>query len=218
MLYNNINEPQVQRYLNSTLTRTDIIQHLIDLTGRDTAVYLELGVFQGENITKIQAAQKFGVDPGAEGIVHPMVTHPCTTDEFFELIAGHDDIKFDVIFVDALHEYEQAYKDVINSLKHLQPNGYVVMHDCSPTSKLAQDPDRKCVCWNGDVWRSLLRVREEQDIIVHTIDTDFGVAVLQFGKEWFPHKGAYMLPYEEFDANREELLTLVSPELFKKLY
>jgi hypothetical protein len=68
MLYNNINEPQVQRYLNSKVTRTDIIQHLIDLRGRGDVIYLELGVFHGENITKIQAAQKFGVDPGAEGV------------------------------------------------------------------------------------------------------------------------------------------------------
>lgn len=217
-LHNNINEPLVQRYLNSKVTRTDIIQHLIDLKGRENVIYLELGVFQGENIAKIQAAQKFGIDPGAEGVVHPLVTHACTTDEFFDLTAGHDDIKFDVIFVDALHEYEQAYKDVINSLNHLADEGYIIMHDCRPTSELAQNPNRQCVCWNGDVWRSLLRVREERDVVVHTIDTDFGVAVLQVGKQHYPYRGLYNLSYKQFSERSKELLNLISPEEFFETY
>ena len=40
--------------------------------------------------------------------------------------------KFDVIFIDGLHEYYQIRKDVINSLKYLDKNGYIVIHDLFP--------------------------------------------------------------------------------------
>ena len=55
--------------------------------------YLEIGVFQGENIRLVKAAHKDGVDPGAEGYVIPEVTYPMTSDDFFNLLKGHNEIK-----------------------------------------------------------------------------------------------------------------------------
>ena len=52
----------------------------------------------------------------------------CTTsDIFFENI--DKDQKFDIIFIDADHTYEQVVKDINNSMKHLSANGVIIMHD-----------------------------------------------------------------------------------------
>ena len=90
-MINNLQEPEVVRYLNSEIKRFDILNHLIEKY--KLVNYLEIGVFQGENIRKVKAPYKNGVDPGIEGYVVPEVDYPMTSDEFFDLIKGHDDIK-----------------------------------------------------------------------------------------------------------------------------
>jgi len=52
-MINNLQEPEVIRYLNSEIKRFDIINYLIEKY--KLVNYLEIGVFQGENIRKIKA-------------------------------------------------------------------------------------------------------------------------------------------------------------------
>lgn len=59
-----------------------------------------------------------------------------TTDEFFkvrtQLSKYHqvfDDDKFDAIFIDASHDYEQVLKDSKNALLALNDNGIIIWHD-----------------------------------------------------------------------------------------
>ena len=54
-----------------------------------------------------------------------------TSDEFFARRAPRL-APFGVVFVDGLHTHEQAYRDVVNALAHLDDGGAVVVHDCSP--------------------------------------------------------------------------------------
>ena len=58
-----------------------------------------------------------GIDPVEGG------THKMTSDEFFY----NNNDKFDIIFIDGLHQYEQVIKDVKNSLNCLTKNGII---DC----------------------------------------------------------------------------------------
>ena len=126
----------------SKIQRYELLNHLVDTY--DVVNYLEIGVFTGECISNVKAEHKDGVDPGHEGIVHPKVNYPVTSDEFFEFIKGHD-IKYDLIFIDGLHHYGQVKKDIENSLKHLQPNGIIMMHDCNPLTYESQLVPRQCV-------------------------------------------------------------------------
>ena len=125
MYKNNIQELEAQRNLNCEIKRYDLINYLIEKN--KFLNYLEIGVFHGDNIRLIKALHKDGVDPGHEGIVAPEVTYPMTSDDFFELIKGHD-IKYDIIFIDGLHHKEQVDKDIKNSLNHLVPNGYILLN------------------------------------------------------------------------------------------
>jgi hypothetical protein len=116
MYKNNLQEPEIIRYLNSEIQRYHIINYLIEKY--KLVNYLEIGVFKGENIREIKAIHKDGVDPGSEGYVIPEVNYPMTSDAFFELIKEHDDIKYDIILIDGLHHADQVEKDIQNALNH----------------------------------------------------------------------------------------------------
>jgi len=216
-MINNLQEPEVIRYLNSEIKRFDILNYLIDKY--KLINYLEIGVFQGENIRKVKAPYKNGVDPGAEGYVVPEVDYPMTSDEFFKLIENHKDIKYDIIFIDGLHEYSQVKKDIENSLKHLQHNGFIVMHDCNPVSYDAQIPDRKTIAWNGDVWKSFVEFKTNNPHFeCCVIDTDFGVGFIKNNTSSFNSLPLLDLDYQTFDANRKQYLNLISWDEFKTTY
>jgi hypothetical protein len=216
-MINNLQEPEVIRYLNSEIKRFDIINYLINKY--KLINYLEIGVFQGENIRKITAPYKNGVDPGVEGYVVPEVDYPTTSDEFFELIKGHDEIKYDVIFIDGLHEYSQVKKDIENSLNHLQPNGFIVMHDCSPVSYDAQIPNRKTIAWNGDVWKAFVEFKQNNLLYeCCVIDTDFGVGVIKNNFNLVNSKPLIDMDYQTFDSNRKKYLNLITWDEFKATY
>jgi hypothetical protein len=46
----------------------------------------------------------------------------------------------DLAFIDGLHTYEQSLLDTINTLKYLDDNGVIVLHDCNPLDELAAHP------------------------------------------------------------------------------
>jgi hypothetical protein len=216
-MINNLQEPEVVRYLNSEIKRFDIINYLIEKY--KLINYLEIGVFQGENIRKVKALHKNGVDPGVEGYVVPEVDYPMISDAFFELIKGHEDIKYDIIFIDGLHEYSQVKKDIENSLNHLQPNGFILMHDCNPVSYDAQIPDRKTIAWNGDVWKAFVEFKQNNpNFECCVVDTDFGVGFLKNNGKYFNSTPILDMDYQTFDSNRKKYLNLITWDEFKTTY
>lgn len=216
-MINNLQEPEVVRYLNSEIKRFDIINYLIEKY--KLINYLEIGVFQGENIRKVKALHKNGVDPGVEGYVVPEVDYPMISDAFFELIKGHEDIKYDIIFIDGLHEYSQVKKDIENSLNHLQPNGFILMHDCNPVSYDAQIPDRKTIAWNGDVWKAFVEFKQNNpNFECCVVDTDFGVGFLKNNGKSFNSTPLLDMDYQTFDSNRKKYLNLITWDEFKTTY
>jgi hypothetical protein len=217
MYKNNLHEPEVIRYINSEVKRYDIINYLIEKY--KLINYLEIGVFQGENIRLIKASHKDGVDPGAEGYVVPEVNYPMTSDDFFELIKGHDEIKYDIIFIDGLHHADQVTKDIKNSLNHLVPNGFIVMHDCNPVSYEAQLIPRETIAWNGDTWKSFVEFKlNNPDFECCVIDTDFGVGVIKNNNYEFRFNTRSTIHWDYLNENRKQLLNLISYDEFKATY
>lgn len=216
MYKNNTQEPNTLKYLNSTILRYDIINYIIEKN--NFLNYLEIGVFKGENIRKINALHKDGVDPGVEGYTVPEVNYPMTSDEFFDLLKGHDDIKYDVIFIDGLHHAAQVEKDIQNSLNHLVEGGFIFLHDCNPVSYEAQLVPRQTIAWNGDVWKAFVDFKlSNPSYTCNVIDTDFGVGVIHnIGKEYQIINR--INDWDYFDSNRKELLGLISWDEFKKTY
>ena len=96
--------------------------------------YLELGIYKGDTISKASAFVENCV--GVDIIDHIGEDKhfrfiKATTDDFF----NENKETFDVIFIDADHKYESCVKDFENSLKILNYNGFIFIHDTDPISK-----------------------------------------------------------------------------------
>ena len=195
-------------------SRTSIINHLIRRNRyRD---YLEIGVHASDNFAHVLAANKLGVDPSARG----PVDYALTSDEFFAQLPPER--RFDLVFVDGLHEEEQALRDITNALRHLRDGGTVVVHDCNPPSEWHQRAFRgdDDLAWNGTTWRAWARLRAERpDLRMHVVDTDWGVGILQRGRqEVHPLPPGARLDYAYLDRHRRELLQLIGVEQFLEEY
>lgn len=198
------------------MTRTRIIQRLIEHFKYKS--YLEIGINNGANFNKINIDFKESVDPALGIYSHARPTYRMTSDEFFYKFPNK---KYDIIFIDGLHEQKQVDKDIINSLSSLTPNGTVVVHDCNPVTETAQSSHYMGQdIWNGDVWKSIVRFNYNNfnEYSVKVVDTDHGVGIIRNQKG----KCDYCLPenlsYEWLVDNREKSLNLISVTDFTNLY
>ena len=147
-------------------TRTKIIQEIIN--HRNYKSYLEVGCDNDENFSKIQIANKIGIDPLKGGTLR------MTSDEFFI----KNDQSFDIIFLDGLHTYEQTIKDIDNGLKFLNTNGVIIIHDCLPKKIWNQIVPRLYGHWNGDVWKAIVHSRTYDHADTYTCIADHGLGVI----------------------------------------
>jgi len=194
------------------VTRTDIINKLFESFGFKT--YLEIGVrVPGENFDLIHAELKESVDPEPMG----ECTYITTSDDFFENHVG--DKKYDIIFVDGLHTAEQVYVDVINSIKHLNDDGVIVMHDCNPLLEYHirsyEDYLKTRGHWNGTVFRGFIQLKKElKDWNCFVINEDNGCGIItqRVLKREFPSLQSYLEPivWDYFAEYRERLLDLIT--------
>lgn len=179
------------------MKRYDIINHLITKNGYSS--YLEIGVQNKVAWDAVLCEYKVCVDPEK----HYNATHIMTSDQFFK----QNKEKFDIVFIDGLHEEKQVMKDIKNSLKILNPKGAIVVHDCNPDNEAMQDPDRKTKQWTGDTWKAWVKLRKTGKLKMFVYDTDFGVGVIQKGKQK-PIDVPTRLSYGWFDKNRKKALNL----------
>ena len=203
--------------------RWDIINHIVEKNNYNN--YLEIGVrWPNDTFNKINISHKDAVDPEPKG--HE-INYPVSSDEFFELIKDHDDIKYDIIFIDGLHLYEQVKKDIENSLKHLSPKGTIIMHDCSPPTvhharEMYEDYSTPAgSAWNGTVWEAYVENRcANPNITMSVVNTDYGMGVIQFGKQdiWKKDDLKTCQKYSYLEKNRKELLNLLEIEEFAQAY
>ncbi len=111
--------------------------YLIDklLKGCKYKKYLELGVFDGVAFNYINKNNKLKlakcVDMNRMHTISDKYFCNMTTDEFFL----KNDKRFDLIFIDADHRFEQVVKDFQNSLNILEKGGTIILHDTDPSSK-----------------------------------------------------------------------------------
>ena len=147
-------------------SRMTVVQSIIDQ--KQYKSYLEIGTFDDELFSSIKCETKVGVDPFSGG------THRMTSNKFFL----SNDKKFDCIFIDGLHYYSQVKKDIQNSLKILNPNGIILLHDCLPNNHFEQAVPRCQMTWNGDVWKAIVECRTLENMDTYTCYADFGIGVI----------------------------------------
>jgi hypothetical protein len=184
--------------------RFDIINKII--IKRNYTSYLEIGCFKDETFNQINIKKKIGVDPTSGGNLR------MTSDQFFK----DNKEKFDLIFIDGLHVYEQVIKDIFNSIKVLKENGIILVHDCLPRKLWYQTPTRMSDTWNGDVWKAIVECRTLENIDTYTCLADEGIGVIKLQKNNNPLNlklsNFKNLKYKEYYTNRESLMNIISVE------
>ena len=159
--------------------RFEIIQDIIDF--KKYVSYLEIGCDRNQSFSNIKIKKRVGVDPVEGG------THKMTSDHFFSINKDN----FDIVFIDGLHEYSQVMKDIKNSLRFLNKEGIILLHDCLPRTIWNQITPRLNSDWNGDVWKSIVHCRTLENIDTYTFIADRGIGLI------FPRKNNNLVKFEK---------------------
>jgi hypothetical protein len=191
--------------------RTDVINLLISRFGFER--YLEIGVDDSScNFDNILAPIRHGVDPAVA------TTFRMSSDEFFASHLGCD--RYDIIFIDGLHEEEQCLRDIENALDRLAPDGFIVVHDTNPPTEWHQRPVEDFEPgseWSGTVWKAIVRLRSRcPDCLLYTVDVDWGCAVIRPSAGGKPCRpvAADRLTWPTFQRDRRRWLNLVTADTF----
>lgn len=188
--------------------RWDLIKYLEDKYKFNS--YLEIGCDKNQLFSRVNIKKKFGVDPTSGGNIKK------TSDEFF-----FDNTEtFDLVFIDGLHEYNQVKNDIINSLKFLNENGIILVHDCLPDSMSKQAVPRYRMTWNGDVWRAIVDLRQRNDIEIYTCEMDQGIGVIQKKRNsdvLQVDKAVDKLMFKDFYKNYKNYMRIISVKDLKNI-
>ncbi len=132
--------------------------------------YLEIGCDENQLFGSVPARRKVGVDPRRGGTIR------ATSDAFFRTNTE----KFDLIFIDGLHTYEQVRRDLISALACLKPGGWILLHDMLPRDWTEQHiPIVARHDWTGDVWKVGFELAQTAGIDFRILKLDYGVGVLR---------------------------------------
>ena len=191
------------------IKRWDLIQYLHSVYKFNS--YLEIGCDDNQLFSRININEKIGVDPVSGG------NYRGKSDEFFL----NNEKKFDLIFIDGLHVYHQVKKDILNSLKFLKKDGFILVHDCLPRSLSAQAVPRYRSVWNGDVWKAIVEFRTYQNLEIFTCLADEGISIIQKkdnSQLLKIEKNFTELKFKDFYYNYNEYMRVINFSEIKKKY
>ena len=152
-------------FLASGTEASSLINTILKVRGL-SQTYLEIGIENGLTLESVKAHSKTGVDPNPK--VFSSLLTPRTaidvseSDKFFQ----HNRKKFEFIYIDGLHTFEQALRDLLHSMDNLVPKGIILLDDTVPSDKWSALPDQQDAyrarqhesksddtSWHGDVFR-----------------------------------------------------------------
>ena len=138
--------------------------------------YLEIGVNEGHSLRlALPGTRAVGIDP--EPRLRESVdaaVFSLTSDDFFarhDLAAVLQGLPLDLVFIDGMHLFEFALRDLINVGRYSAPTTTVLLHDCYPISAETATREHLTYLWTGDVWKVILCLKEYcPDVDVRVVD------------------------------------------------
>jgi hypothetical protein len=190
-------------------SRLEIVSETIQRKKFNT--YLEIGCIDNQLFNHINIT-KTGVDPFKGGNIK---LKSC---DFFKI----NKKKYDCIFIDGLHTYEQVIKDITNSLNCINQNGIIFVHDCLPNNVYEQNVPRSTYVWNGDVWKAIVEMRTKKDVQTYTINADYGIGVILKKKNQdtldINETNFKKLKFKDFYYNHKNWLNIIDYNEFKNIF
>lgn len=194
--------------------RWDIINYLVEKNGYTN--YLEIGVQDYNSCcAKINTPNKTAVDPAPRN----QCDFVGTSDAFFAQLDPN--VKYDIVFVDGLHQDEQVTRDIENSLKHLTDNGTIVVHDCLPNSEQEAQHDDWGGPWMGTTFMSMVKfsVNKSHELQTDVVDHDCGCGIIRKVKNDLAiGYDIGELNFSTFSANKQQWLNIISLDDFYTKY
>lgn len=139
----------------------EIVNHIPDIKSK---TFLELGYRDGANFKLIECKNKYSVD------INWLADFTGTTDEFFESISPFQ--TWDIIFIDANHDYEFVLRDFNHAVEHAAE--WVILHDMIPPTERHTE---KRFC--SDAYKVLYRLRMETDLQVYSMQGHMGLTFVR---------------------------------------
>jgi hypothetical protein len=206
------------------MKRHELLNEIIKRNGYKK--YLEIGIDNPELcFNLIEVDKKIGVDPYNDKLgTHQWNAnnlesfkeaidgewYEMTSNEFFKKKRN----KFDIIFIDGLHQEKQVDKDIKNALSRLHDGGMVVLHDTMPKVEDVQtNTPTAGAPWMGDCYRSFWKLRmERDDLDLATVDIDTGFSFIRAGsnvKYTAPNFKGHM-SFMYFKLHRTAIMNIIS--------
>lgn len=155
-----------------------------NIKGIEKLSYLELGIFDNSNFNKIKCKEKFSVDLNGQA----MFTG--TTDEYFHQLPKNK--MFDIVFIDANHDYEYVLRDFNNAVEHTSK--WILIHDMIPPTRKYID-SKYC----SDSFKFLYFLLSNTKFKVYPMNNNFGLTFIEMpASKVFPSDDFKNLTYYEF--------------------
>ena len=94
-----------------------------------------------------------------------------------------EDLMTDLILsLDGLHKSYQVKQDIHNSLRYLNPNGYILLHDCNPPTSFMAREDYLVDGEYREEWPNMevdISIKNKNDLKVCVVDTDWVLVLLK---------------------------------------
>jgi hypothetical protein len=143
------------------------------------ATYVEVGVGGGRSLRLARPTTlALGIDPQPrlkQALAPNQKLFTETSDEFFarhDLIAELGGRRVEMAFIDGMHHFDFALRDLTNLEPLCAPNAVIFVHDCYPVDERSATREQRTAFWSGDVWRLIVLLkRHRPDLSVHTIGT-----------------------------------------------
>ena len=201
---------------------------------KQPATYLEIGVNQGRAFSLCNPdCHAVGIEPQA-GLFQPQ--HPrhqlvtLTSDEFFDKAPEKINEQYfnnkplDLAFVDGMHLFEYALRDILNIEKLCHKSSVILLHDCYPIDQITASRNRKTGFWTGDVWRVIPALKKfRPDLTIKTIPiAPSGICVISNLNPQVkskPHLNEIVeqfrdYPYVQMNQNKNKVLNVCLDKAF----
>ena len=153
----------------------------------------------------------------------PDINIEANTYEYHHNRISNDKTKYDIVFVDPWHTYEQTMFDLKTALKFVSAKGIIVVHDCCPYSEDLVGP-YKWGPWCGQTYEAFIDFRyKHRELESFCLWADYGLGILSLSpkfnikQEFADYDKERVKRFEYFNKNKKELLNLVEADEFIKI-